>query len=78
MSANVTNCCASKCSLKAKIPKKNMIVGPTYCMNPVRDNGIRLAPAENKINGMAVTAPDNINQNVSIFKPTDDVPVFHK
>ena len=47
-------------------------------MNPVRDNGIRLAPSENKINGMAVTAPENINQNVSIFKPTDDVPVFHK
>ena len=40
-----------------------MIVGPIYCINPVNDNGIRLAPAENRMSGTAVTAPDNSNQN---------------
>ncbi len=56
-------------SLKTKIPKINMIVGPTYWMKPVNDNGIRLAPAENRINGIAVIAPENSSQNDDIFNP---------
>ena len=51
------------------MPRTNIIVGPTYCINPVKDNGIRLAPAENKIKGIAVMAPENSNQNEDIFIP---------
>lgn len=36
-------------------------------MKPVNDNGIRLAPAENRINGIAVIAPENSSQNDDIF-----------
>lgn len=46
-----------------------MIVGPTYWMKPVNDNGIRLEPAENRINGIAVIAPENSSQNDDIFNP---------
>lgn len=38
-------------------------------MNPVSDNGIRFAPAENKINGIAVIAPEKRSQNDDIFNP---------
>lgn len=54
-------------SLNKKTPSTNMIVGPIYCINPVNDNGIRLAPAENRMSGTAVTAPDNSNQNEDIL-----------
>ena len=50
-------------SLNKKIPKTNIMVGPTYWMNPVKDSGIRFAPAENSIKGIAVIAPENNNQN---------------
>ena len=38
-------------------------------MNPVKDSGIRFAPAENSIKGIAVIAPENNNQNDDMFIP---------
>ena len=53
-----------------KIPSTNIMVGPMYWMNPINDNGIRRAPAENKMSGIAVNAPENKSKNVDIFSPT--------
>lgn len=59
---NVINWSTLNGSLNKKIPNTNIIVGPMYCMNPVSDNGILRAPAEKSISGIAVTAPEKINQ----------------
>lgn len=56
-----------KGSLNKKIPKTNIIVGPIYCIKPVSDSGILRAPAEKSISGIAVTAPEKINQKDEVL-----------
>ena len=65
----VINWLISKCSFKRNIPKKNIMVGAIYCKNPVKDNGIFLAPALNSTSGVAVTTPANNNQALEVFIP---------
>ena len=45
------------------------MVGAIYCKNPVKDNGIFLAPALNSTSGVAVTTPANNNQALEVFIP---------
>lgn len=56
-------------SLNTKIPNMKISVGPTYWINPIKDSGILMAPAENESKGMAVTAPENRSQNDDILNP---------
>src|SRR5699024_6754504 len=46
-------------------------------MKPVKESGILRAPAENSISGIAVMAPEKINQNEELLYPNVRLPCCH-
>lgn len=63
-------------SLNIKTPRRRLILGERYWINPTVDKGTLFAPWANHKRGRAVTIPEQISKNMMLMgtAPNDPVP----